>query len=859
MKRLNLTLWMLMMVLSINAAPRSLSQARAIALDKATTLGVEITSTSKGIKRSMINTNRQTQITDESFYVFSGTQGKGYIIIAGDDRMPDIVGYSTNGTFDTNNLPEGFKAFLQLYDETLVAVNNNNSQVVSDIKKAKANKEKHAVIEPLLGDISWAQDKPFNAMCPPYSDTENCLTGCVATAMSQIMRYHKYPQTIQTDIPVYATTFGDEKLDRIPEGTPLDWDNMLPQYEEGAYNEQQQKAVATLMLSAGMAIKARYGHALTEAHTQAQAFVKYFGYDPDLIAMPYRNGYNVTEWKAIIDHELDNKRPILYAASNAKREGHAFVCDGCDENGLYHINWGWATTNGYYDISILNPGTSDEALYDYTQEVLMVVGIAPDNNVEDKPLVTDHGLTFKKSELYFKTNEDNTTHFDGITITDIGNRSLEEFKGYIGAAYIDANGEYHIISGEDNYFKMDGAPNEYTYYYQYYYYVSIEKELQPGTYTIVPVSRKDGGNWEIIRGPYNRHKIKVTETEVTEITQDLTVEFEAIDELYAEVENTFSITFTNYGNEDIDQKLIISNSSEKTSIGWHIAEIMISLKPGESMTRKFSYEPYTPKTEYLVVGNEFNKVIAFKKIKISEYKEPRLTIISAKFNNVDKTMKHEEGFHVSSEIDWDFFYFDCIDDVKTTYICEIQNQGGPCTTHLYLQSGSVGYRNGWIDTNSEEIKKLADEKFGAGETKKFVFDIDLSLKYECLFSISISTNTFGRPYNPISIYTALEPLEFTNHNGRITLKAKRNYGECIAYCTGNTNSIESTTTNGGIEIKNANGAITMKSNNARHLNIYHISGSKVCDLNLSDNIPTTISLPSGIYIVNGRKIVVGTK
>ena len=171
----------------------------------------------------------------------------------------------------------------------------------------------------------------------------------------------------------------------------------------------------------------------------------------------------------------------------------------------------------------------------------------------------------------------------------------------------------------------------------------------------------------------------------------------------------------------------------------------------------------------------------------------------------------------------------------------------------------MGYRNGWIDTNSEEIKKLADEKFGAGETKKFVFDIDLSLKYECLFSISISTNTFGRPYNPISIYTALEPLEFTNHNGRITLKAKRNYGECIAYCTGNTNSIESTTTNGGIEIKNANGAITMKSNNARHLNIYHISGSKVCDLNLSANIPTTISLPSGIYIVNGRKIVVGTK
>ena len=489
----------------------------------------------------------------------------------------------------------------------------------------------------------------------------------------------------------------------------------------------------------------------------------------------------------------------------------------------------------------------------------MMVGIAPDNKKEDKPLVTDHGLTFAKSELYFKTNDDNTSRLDGITITNIGNRSLEEFKGNIGVAYIDANGEYHIISGEDNYFEMDGAPNEHQYYYQDYYYVSIEKKLQPGTYTIVPVSRKEGGNWEIIRGSYNRHKIKVTETEVTEITQDLTIEFGAIDELYAKVENSFSITFTNNSDEDIDQKLIISNSSEKTSIGGQIAEIMISLKPGESMTRKFSYEPYTPKNEYLVVTNEFYKVIAFKEVTIVDYKEPRLTIISAEFNNVHKTMKHEEGFHVSSEIDWDFFYFNCIDDVKTTYTCEIQNQGGPCTTYLYLLLGNVDYYNGWIDTNGNEyIKKLADEKFGAGETRKFVFDIDLSLQHERLFGVSISTNASGRPYNPISIYSALEPLLFTNDRG-LTLKAKRNYGECIAYCTGNTNSIENTTADGGIEIKNANGAITVTSNHARHLSIYHISGSKVSDVYLSANIPTTLSLPAGMYIVNGRKIVVNAR
>ena len=135
--------------------------------------------------------------------------------------MPDIVGYSTNDTFDTNNLPDGLKAFLQLYDETLAAVENEDAQVVSAIKKAKANQKKHTVVAPLLGDISWAQEMPFNAMCPPYNDS-HCLTGCVPTAMAQIMRYHKYPQTIQADIPIYSTTFGDEKLNKIPQGTPLD-------------------------------------------------------------------------------------------------------------------------------------------------------------------------------------------------------------------------------------------------------------------------------------------------------------------------------------------------------------------------------------------------------------------------------------------------------------------------------------------------------------------------------------------------------------------------------------------------------------------------------------------------------------
>lgn len=864
MKKFSFLLWMLMMALSINAAPRSFSQARAIALNKATVLGVDITSSSKSIKRSMIKTSELSNTTDESFYVFPGTQGKGYIIVAGDDRMPDIVGYSTDGTFDAENLPEAFKSFLQLYDKTLEAAKSNDAQVLADIRNAKANRnaQKHVIVEPLLGDINWAQSMPFNAMCPNYYDTseENTLTGCVATAMSQIMRYYKYPETIQADIRVYNTTFGDDNLDKIPAGTRLDWDNMLPQYVKGEYNEQQQNAVATLMLAAGMSVEAAYSYTNTGAYLRTKSLVKYFGYDPDIISMLYRDGYNVSEWTAIIDNELANKRPILYAASDAQNAGHAFVCDGCDENGLYHINWGWASTNGYYDISILNPIATGEPKYEYTNKVQMIVGIAPDNKIDDKPIVADYGLTFTNAKFEKGTNPDTGAASMGITLYKPGNRSLEEFKGYLGIAYWDANGDRHLISnGKDSYFKMDAAPNENQYYYSQQYYIRITKNLQPGTYTLIPVAKKDGNDWQIIRGQGNRIKLKVTDTDASRIDQDIDIRFNVPDKVYAKTDNVFSITFTNNDNEDIDHYLKVNLGPDPIYAYENISSFRISLRPGESVTKTMTCSPYEKDRKYITVRDEMDKTIASKEMNVVDYIEPRITIISAQFNNIDKTMKHEVAFNVRNDIEWDIFAFNCINDVKTNYSCEIQNQGGPCTTRLYLMKGGVSYFMGTLGMQHECIRILTDVHFDAGETKKLDFDIDISEHHGRLFGVGISTNAPGYAKSPILTYSNLEPAVYTSIDGNATMTLNRDAGECIAYCVDNADGIESTTTNAGVEVAKANGGITLKSCKARHLCIYHISGSKICDVNLQANTPTTIMLPAGMYIVNGRKVVVNGK
>ena len=173
--------------------------------------------------------------------------------------------------------------------------------------------------------------------------------------------------------------------------------------------------------------------------------------------------------------------------------------------------------------------------------------------------------------------------------------------------------------------------------------------------------------------------------------------------------------------------------------------------------------------------------------------------------------------------------------------------------------GEVYYHMEKFGMNHGCISILTDVHFDAGETKKFDFDIDISQHHGTLFGVGISTNAPGYATNPILTYSNLEPVVFTSIDGNATLTLNRDAGECIAYCVDTTDGIESTTTNAGVEVAKANGGITLKSCKARHICVYHISGSKICDVNLQANTPTTIMLPAGMYIVNGRKVVVNDK
>lgn len=404
MKRLYLLSMLIMLFVSTSAlaSPRTFSQAKAIAERKAALLGIKIDKKAAAKAPSM-NGGITTAVSP--YYVFPFGENKGFAIVSGDDDMPEIVGYADHGTYDANNMPAAMAAFLNNYRATIEAMKQGNASAIKNIAEAKAlranNTRATTAVSPLLGDIKWNQSEPYNNMCPSYDGTNLSATGCVATAMAQVMMYWKYPKELKADINKYETYTHKLQVAGELKGQKYDWDNMLPTYTNNNYTQTQANAVAKLMLHCGKAVEMDYGEESGAIVTPGR-LAKYFGYDSDLMLDLSRTCFTLAEWTAIIDKELQAKRPILYSGRTTNG-GHQFVCDGSDGNGLYHINWGWGGyQDGYFDITILNPGQggigAGNVTDGYNRNCDMIIGIQPDNGKVDEPIAEIPFITVFESD-----------------------------------------------------------------------------------------------------------------------------------------------------------------------------------------------------------------------------------------------------------------------------------------------------------------------------------------------------------------------------------------------------------------------------------------------------------------------------
>lgn len=369
--------------------------------------------------------------------IYSGKE-KGFVLVSKSEKMPEVLGYGSN-TLSQENMPDGMKWLLGYYDQLTEAVEAGR------VEAPAAYKPEHAV-EPLL-KTQWAQDAPFWDMLPTV-DVDGVATptvvGCTATAMAQIMKHYCWPERGQGSVSYYCEPIARQITADLSESV-YDWDNMLDYYgKDGAETEAQRKAVALLSRDAGYAIKSLY-NTIAEGGTSGTpddvclALVNNFGYDKGL-RKKFASVYTQEEWAQMLYDEFAAGRPVQYFGFTHPIQvfgsGHSFILDGMNEEGLYHVNWGWrGSDDNYFYITALNPDTpgigagnvSETGGYNYNQVGLFGF---------QKPVEGSKYMPYILyiDELTFSNNPaDNTV----VSATlKIANSGYDNFKGVISTKLV---------------------------------------------------------------------------------------------------------------------------------------------------------------------------------------------------------------------------------------------------------------------------------------------------------------------------------------------------------------------------------------------------------------------------------------
>lgn len=287
---------------------------------------------------------------NNTVYLFDSKDG--FVVTPADDAFPALLGYGDSQIYDSaDNLPTGFNEWLQYMSRCIseAAVDENEFSVGYSVGEA---------IAPLCMS-SWGQGEPFNLECPEYNG-EKCLSGCVATAMAQVMKYHNWPPQGKGELTYRAEKIGTDIYTDFSQYT-LDWENMLGDYSASSATEQQRQAVAHLLRGLGGSVRMNYFPTASGAdiNDATQALLKYWDYSDD-IRYIRRSWFTLCDWSQLLYDALKNYGPILYGGFSVA-SAHAFVCDGYDGEGLFHFNWGWdGKADGYFAIDFLNPVVEDE-------------------------------------------------------------------------------------------------------------------------------------------------------------------------------------------------------------------------------------------------------------------------------------------------------------------------------------------------------------------------------------------------------------------------------------------------------------------------------------------------------------------
>ena len=432
-----------------------------------------------------------TASSSDAYYVFNNDAG-GFVIIAGDDAVTPVLGYTSTGSFDAENLPDGLKDLLKSYERQIAAL-GSSYQANQTATRAAFTGEK------LLNTAKWNQMAPFNKYTP-----NNYVTGCVATAGAIVMKYHGYPAK---GIGSHTYTWNGKTLTANFE-LGYDWANMPAQYNG---NDAAFDGVARLMADLGVAVEMQYNKDGSGAYigNLVTALQKYYGYSKlsHLLAI---EDVGAEAWNGRLREEIDANRPVLYAASDPNTGGgHAFVIDGYKDES-FSVNWGWGgLCDGFYKIGALNPESEGKPTGEkYNVGQSAVFGMKPSDGTEKVSTMGFLKVTGELQTLNMNVTDVKKGQRCAIFSAPIGNTGDHNFNGEIAVALMNAKGEIRETVTRQPFKLTDFAPG--------YYYTSLSFSIEstvdaePGDYLAMVAKEGSEEYIELYDPDFERKRLPAT-------------------------------------------------------------------------------------------------------------------------------------------------------------------------------------------------------------------------------------------------------------------------------------------------------------------------------------------------------------
>lgn len=433
-----------------------------------------------------------TASPSDAYYVFNNDAG-GFVIIAGDDAVTPVLGYTSTGSFDAENLPDGLKDLLKSYERQIAALGDNYVANQTATRAAFTG-------EKLLKTAEWNQMAPFNKYTP-----NNYVTGCVATAGAIVMKHHGYPAK---GTGSHSYTWNGQTLTANFEHD-YDWASMPAKYD--GTNDAAFDGVARLMADLGVAVEMQYNKDGSGAYigNLVTALQKYYGYSKLSHLMAIED-VGAEAWNGRLREEIDANRPVLYAASDPAGGGHAFVIDGYKDES-FSVNWGWGGyCDGFYQIGALNPESAGKPTGDkYNVSQSAVFGMEPSDGTEKIS-----GMGFMTNVGRFHILNMNITDVKkgqkvGIFCAPIGNTGDQPFTGEVDVALMNAKGEMRKIVTSSP-LTIDDLDPGYYYSSPSFNFVSTV-DAEPGDYLAIVAKEKGSSEYiELYDSNFERLRLPAT-------------------------------------------------------------------------------------------------------------------------------------------------------------------------------------------------------------------------------------------------------------------------------------------------------------------------------------------------------------